>query len=109
MIKKLVLVLLLGVFALSAVMAWDGYIDITNDTGYSIYYIYISHHTVSDWEDDMLGDKVLSNGDTIRITLNGYADSIFDIKCVDEDGDSYPFWGINCATDDLTVTLSDLD
>ena len=109
MFKKLALVLLLGIFAIGAVVAWDGYVDITNKTGYTIYYIYVSHHTSSGWEDDMLGSEVLANGDTIRITLTGYSDSIFDIKCVDEDDDSYTFWGVNCATDDVTVTLSDLD
>ncbi|MBU0934935.1 MAG: hypothetical protein KKI09_06350 [Spirochaetes bacterium] len=109
MLKKVALVLLFALFASAAAMAFDGYVDITNNTGYTIYYIYVSHHTSDDWEEDVLDDEVLLDGDTIRITLEGYSDSIFDIMVEDEDGDTYTFWDIDVEVDDIEVTLADLD
>lgn len=87
----------------------DYYVDISNRTGYTIMYMYVSPDSSGSWEEDVLGSDVLSNGQTRRVTLRGYSSPIFDIKLVDSDGDSYTFWKVDVSRRDITVTLGDLD
>jgi hypothetical protein len=99
--------LVVGLSNLAA--AADYYVDITNETGYTIMYMYVSPDHSDSWEEDVLGEDVLRTGKTQRVNLNGYKSPIFDIKLVDEDGDSYTFWNIDVSKRDITVTLADLD
>lgn len=85
------------------------YLTVTNNTGYTIYFLYVSPQSSSAWEEDVLGDDVLADGDATLVTLQGYDSPMFDVKIVDEDGDTYTYWGINVARQDLEVTLDDLD
>jgi len=85
------------------------YVDVTNNTGFTVYYLYVSPADAQSWEEDVLGDDVIMNGETYRVTLSGYNSSIFDIRLVDEDDDTYTFMGVNVATQDLNVSLADLD
>jgi hypothetical protein len=91
------------------VSADDYYVNITNKTGYTIFYVYVSPDKSDSWEEDVLGDEVLTNGESRRINLYNYKSSIFDIRVVDEDDDSYTFWNVDVAKRDITVTLSDMD
>ncbi len=93
----------------SASSPQDYYIKVTNRTGYQIAVIQVSPESSSSWEEDVLGSSYLDNGDTFRLDLTGYSSPIFDVRCIDEDGDSYTFWGINVAQKDLIVQISDLD
>ncbi|WP_445011622.1 hypothetical protein [Vreelandella stevensii] len=93
----------------SLVVASDYYVDITNRTGYTIYYMYVSPASSSSWEEDVLGSDVLMNGDTQRVTLTGYRSPYFDIRLVDEDDDSYTFWNVDVSRQDIVVTLEHLD
>lgn len=102
-----VLVLASGWSALA--LAQDYYVDITNRTGYTIYYMYISPANSTSWEEDVLGTEVLMNGDTRRVNLRNYSSPIFDIRLVDSDGDSYTFWKVDVSKRDITVRLSDMD
>lgn len=95
--------------ASNAVNAFDGYIEVTNDTGYDIYYLYISHEDSENWEEDVLEDDILENGDSVRVTVTGYDSAIFDVRAEDEDGDTYTVYGRNVKKSDLTLTLSHLD
>ena len=100
--------LTLTLFAGKALAA-DYYLDITNRTGYTIYYAYVSPARANSWEEDVLGNRVLRNGHTQRVYLRGYRSPVFDVRLVDEDGDTYTFWGINVARHDLVVTLDHID
>lgn len=88
---------------------FDGYVDVTNKTGYAIYYLYVSNEDSSDWEEDVLGDDVLANGETVRVSVNNQNSSVFDIRAEDEDGDTYTIWDLDISVHDLTLTLDDLD
>jgi hypothetical protein len=107
-VKFTVLALLLVGLNAAAVAA-DYYVEITNRTGYTIMYMYVSPAKSDSWEEDVLGDDVLPDGDTRRVNLKGYRNSIFDIRLVDEDGDKYTFWNVDVSERDITVTLDDLD
>lgn len=106
---KLILAFLLSMLISSSTLAADYYIDITNNTGYTIYYLYISPEKSTSWEEDVLGSEVMRHNETRRVTLKGYKSPKFDIRLVDEDDDTYTFWGVDVSTRDLVVTLDDLD
>ncbi|PKL95611.1 MAG: hypothetical protein CVV18_04840 [Gammaproteobacteria bacterium HGW-Gammaproteobacteria-8] len=89
--------------------ARDYYVDITNQTGFTIFYLHVSPGTAKSWEEDVLGNDVIIDGGTMRVTLSGYKSPIFDIRLVDEDGDTYTFWNVDVSQQDLVVTLDDLD
>ncbi|MBI9106775.1 MAG: hypothetical protein JEZ04_08515 [Spirochaetales bacterium] len=85
---------------------------ILNDTGFDIYYIFLSPDYSDDWEEDVLGeDEVLLAGESYDVTFSGYGDDCsFDVRLVDEEGDSYTKWGVDlCSTYTLTITLDDID
>ncbi len=103
----LIALALIGMSAIAT--AADFYVDITNRTGYTIRYMYVSPAKSDSWEEDVLGDDVLLDGKTQRVNLRGYKSAVFDIKLVDEDGDSYTFWNIDVSEEDLVVTLDDID
>ena len=85
------------------------YVDITNQTGFTIMYVYVSPGDARTWEDDVLGRQVLRSGHSKRINLYSYRSPIFDIRLVDEDGDTYTFWNVDVSRHDIVVTLADLD
>jgi hypothetical protein len=106
---RLVIAAAMLLCASAAALAGDYYVEVTNKTGYTIMYMYVSPAKSDSWEEDVLGDDVLPSGKTQRVNLTGYKSPMFDIRLVDEDGDKYTFWGVNVSTDDITVTIGDLD
>lgn len=110
MIKKaLALFAVLFLFSGPATADFDGYVEVTNNTGYDIYYLYVSHAKSKSWEEDVLNDDILPDGHTVRVNLSGAKSSIFDIRAKDEDGDTYTVWEIDVARDDVVFTLDDMD
>jgi len=107
---KKALLCLVGLLLLTTgLFAFDGYVDITNDTGYTIFYVYVSNENDDYWGDDMLGDDYLYDGDTTRVYLSGHKSSIFDIMVEDEEGDTYSFYAIDVEENDIVVSLANLD
>lgn len=106
---RTLLVAFVALITSSMAVAADYYVDITNRTGYTIYYMYVSPGSSKSWEEDVLGSDILVSGDTQRVTLTGYTNPDFDIRLVDEDNDSYTFWNIDVSTQDIIVTLDHLD
>ena len=102
-------VLLCTLLLSGTALAQNYYVDITNHTGYTIMYMYVSPGDAKSWEEDVLGANVLHNGQSQRVNLYGYSSPIFDIRLVDEDGDSYTFWDVDVSKFDLVVTLDELD
>lgn len=85
-------------------------ITIYNDTGgYDIWYIYCNPSSYSDWGADRLGSEILYSGDEYTFWVDG--GDYYDIKCEDEDGDTYTFWEYWVGSDGLyiPVDLGDLD
>lgn len=85
---------------------------IQNDTGFDIHYIYVSPDYSDGWEEDVLNaDEILSAGDSYDVTFSGYDDYCsFDVRMIDEDGDSYTKWGVDlCSTLTLSISLDDID
>lgn len=102
--------LLILMLACASVQAQQNYyVDITNQTGYTIMYVYVSPGDARSWEEDVLGSEVMPSGTSKRISLFGYRSPIFDVRLVDEDGDTYTFWNVDVSRNDLVVTLANLD
>ena len=96
--------------ASAAAVAGDYYVDITNKTGYTITYLYVSPETSNYWEEDVLGQEgLLRPGKTQRVNLSGYKTPIFDIRLVNENDDRYTFWKVNVSEHNLTVKPDDRD
>ncbi|GHT80634.1 hypothetical protein FACS1894130_12080 [Spirochaetia bacterium] len=87
-------------------------VTIVNNTGFTIYYIYISQTAADEWEEDVLDDDVLLDGDSITVTL-AYPLTVtnrYDIMLEDEDGDTYTKWDILITPDARIIfTIKDLD
>jgi hypothetical protein len=109
MFVKLLRVLPILMLFSGAVLAEDYYVNITNKTGYSIDHMYISPGSAKKWQEDVLGEDTLENGQTVRVNLGNYSKPIFDIRLVDEEGDKYTFWDFNVEEYDLEVTSDDID
>lgn len=103
------LLMLLALCCASVQAQQNYYVDITNQTGFTIMYVYVSPGDARSWEEDVLGREVLPSGTSRRINLYGYRSPIFDIRLVDEDGDTDTFWNVDVSRNDLVVTLANLD
>ena len=109
MIRKLFAALAVVVVFSSPTVAFDGYVEVTNDTGFTIYFLYVSPGKAKTWEEDVLDEDILKDGQTVRITVKGAKSEIFDVRAEDEDGDTYTLWNVDIPTRDVTFTLDDLD
>jgi hypothetical protein len=87
----------------------DLQVVITNNTGYPVQQVFISPDDATSWEEDLLDGRVLPNGESMRFTLQGYSNPMFDIKLVDTDGDSYSFHDVDVERYDVTATIANLD
>ena len=94
---------LVAVCALSTMMLMpasraQGKQDFTlvNQTGVSINELYVSPHTTNDWEEDILGQDTLANGDSVDITFSRTERAAkWDLKVVDKEGNSIEWENLN--------------
>jgi hypothetical protein len=105
----LVLFLMAGVFQASAQNLPT--IRIINDTGYDVYYIYISPSDTDDWGEDFLGDdNILLDGQSVNIRLDyplSQTDT-YDICVEDKDGDTYSKYEIK-LTNNIRIIFTEDD
>lgn len=105
---RVLLILMMGT-VLSACGAEDYSLDITNETGFTIYLVYVSPDESGEWGEDRLGSNVILDGGSFQIPLQGYSSSVFDVRLVDEDGDTYTYWNVDVKSRGIVATLADLD
>jgi hypothetical protein len=88
-------------------------ISIVNNTGYTIYYIYVSPASDEEWGEESLGEEAVLERDqsftaALPFPLNQV--NVYDICLVDEDGDRYYKWGLTVTNNARIVfTMDDLD
>ena len=87
---------------------FDGYVDVTNDTGFNGLSLYIKQDSKT-WGPDLMGDENLPEGSSFKIYIRNYPHSVFDIRMTDEDGDTYSFFNIDIASEDVYITMENLD
>ena len=82
-------------FALTSLAFADARQDFTlvNETGYELSELYISPSKANDWEEDVLGDDSLDDGDSKTIHFrNSGKTCMWDIKVVYAEDDSSTYW-----------------
>lgn len=87
-------------------------ITIVNETGYPIYFLYISNIASDSWGTDRLGADIISNGRSATVNLPYPLDvaKSYDIRVVDSDGDSYTKWNVLVqANSRIVFKMSDFD
>ena len=77
-------------------------ITVTNKTGLYLHYLYISSSNASNWEEDVMGDDILEPDESVRINVRGSYRQ-FDLKAVDEDGDSGEWYGFPGNVTQITL------
>lgn len=95
-------VALVAVFSLSLLLTQkasaQGKQDFTlhNETGVEINELYVSPHKSNDWEEDVLGQDTLADGDSVAIHFSPRTKpKLWDIRIVDGDGDSIMWENLN--------------
>jgi hypothetical protein len=69
---------------------------LVNQTGVSINELYVSPHTTNNWEEDILGQDTLANGDSVDITFSRTERAAkWDLKVVDKEGNSIEWENLN--------------
>ena len=84
---------------------------VTNQTGYPLFAVFISHESEESWGRDFLGADVMMPGETRTFHVNNsaYNSTIYDIRFVDSDGDTYTFYGCIREHNSVTLRLRDMD
>ena len=84
-------------------------VTVTNASGYIFNELYVSATAANSWGSDHLGStSVLKNNGSFNITLTKYDFDNFDIKVVDEDGDTYVFSRVPLAAGtEVAISFSD--
>ncbi|HOA04736.1 MAG TPA: hypothetical protein PLF04_06020 [Candidatus Fermentibacter daniensis] len=85
-------------------------VTIYNDLGnWTIYYVYCSSSSDSNWGSDRLGSSTISPGQSFTFNVPG-GDN-YDIYCKDEDGDTYSLYGVWIGNNGFywSVDLGDID
>lgn len=80
--------------------------QLVNKTGYEISHVYVSASKKNDWEEDVLGDQTLEEGETLNVRFNGAGGTcMWDIKVTYAEDDSSAYWrDINlCQVSKVTI------
>jgi hypothetical protein len=79
-----------AVSAFTAASAANRHVDIVNETGKTLTEFYASATGTDDWEEDILGEDTLANGEVFDIDIDdGTGACKFDFKAVFTDGSSH--------------------
>jgi hypothetical protein len=90
------------VFALSMLVASTAFAQAKQDftlhnmTGVEIHELYVSPHSSDDWEEDVLGQDTLADGDSVDIHFSPKEKAkLWDLKVVDSKGNSITWESLN--------------
>lgn len=59
---------------------------LVNNTGSTVYNLYVSPVNSDNWEEDVLGDNVIMPGDSTTINFNGRSERYWDLRLVFDNG-----------------------
>jgi hypothetical protein len=90
----------------------ENQITITNQTGYTAFYLYVSPSSSTEWGNDLLGRDVLLSGSSwkYRLPNNHRVGTLYDIRLTDLDGDTYSKFQIPIASNqNIVFNIADID
>jgi hypothetical protein len=97
---------MVAIVGTSAAQAADQDFALVNATGYDISELYVAPSKTADWQEDVLGQDVLVNGQQVNVTFSRSSDTChWDLKVVYADDDSTAEWlGVNlCELSAVTI------
>jgi len=80
---------------------------IENNTGTTIYDVYVAHVDDEEWSEDLLEESLLEDGESLEINFSGYGDDacLFDVMIGDLDGNYFQLSDVDlCTISTLTFT-----
>ena len=82
---------------------------LVNDTGYAMNEVYVSPTRVEAWQEDVLGEYQLANGDRRTIRFNrAEEDCLWDMKVVYDDGETVVWPAFNlCEISVISITYNE--
>lgn len=84
----------LALFGTSAALAADQDFSLVNATGYEIAELYVAPSQSADWQEDVLGQDVLGDGQQANISFSRNSDTChWDLKVVYSDDNTTAEWG----------------
>lgn len=87
--------------------AYDSVVTLVNESAWDIHHLYLSSTSDEEWGPDQLGDHVIGSGENFE--LHGVPCDDYDVKIVDEDGDSCVVGGVTLCADDDAWVITDED
>jgi len=102
--KMFALALFAGLALTGAAKAEKQDFTLVNKTGYEIDKVYVAPSKSDNWEEDVLGDDSLDDGETFDMHFTDYKTCKFDIKVVYSDGDTAVWSALDlCAITKVTL------
>ena len=92
-----------GVLTAAAAQAGTQDFTLVNQTGGTIYSLFISESANDNWEEDVLGDDTLPQGGRMPITFSGRSACLWDIRVTDPDDNEAVWTGINLCEVSVVV------
>lgn len=95
-VASMALVIGLGV----AVKAHAGTQDfvLVNNTGVTIHNLFVSESNKDDWEEDVLGEDTLDDGDSVNVSFSGKEACMWDLMVRNEEGEGVYWRKIDLCT-----------
>ncbi len=89
-------------------LAGDQDFKLRNKTGYTIERVYVSAAKTDDWEEDVMGDDVLPDGDSVDITFASSENACkFDMKVVYDDKEEAVWSALDlCTISEVEITYN---
>jgi hypothetical protein len=87
--------------ALSIAVTTPAFADIQdfvvrNNSGVSVFYVYVSPDYTTEWEEDVLGSNTIPAYSEGGISMSGFGDHcMFDVKVEDENGYAREYYGVD--------------
>jgi hypothetical protein len=97
--------LMTALLSLSTPAHAGGTVVVSNQSSYEIHNLFLSSSSSPSWEDDKLGQTVLTRGGTFA--LGGIGCDTYDVKLVDEDGDVCEVKGVPLCEGTETWVIDD--
>jgi hypothetical protein len=87
-------------------------VRITNNTGYTVYFSYVSRTSSNSWGQDVLGNDVLRSGQSVTVRLPSplSVTNKSDIRLTDLEGDTYTKYNVTVTPNSaMEFTIRDMD
>ena len=102
---KMIAIIVLAVVVVICIFKWSSKeetlnfnIRVVNNTGFDICALYASEPNVDDWEEDLLDENILCDGEKMNIEFTITADNLdWDFAIEDVEGNILEFYGLSFA------------